>query len=290
MRCHDPYYVLPSKAAVKKIPVNCGRCPYCKKRRVCSWEFRLLQEEKRSFSSYFVTLTYDSRHIPLTAKRRTTLRKKDLQLFFKRLRKLQEDKIKYYAVGEYGSKNSRPHYHLIMFNVFDIEYIRQAWQAIEPNTGNKSQIGTIHIGDVNSNTIGYTLKYIDKITRIPEYKGDDRKPEFSLMSSKLGDNYLTDAAIKWHKADLSRMYVTLKDGIKIAMPKYYRDRIFTDDEKLQQREFLERLEVKEEAKLKAHFEKMYKNTTLTFDNYKETLKHGQYRKFYSPSNKRKESL
>jgi len=77
MRCHDPYYVLPNKAALKKIPVNCGRCPYCKKRRVCSWEFRLLQEEKRSFSSYFVTLTYDSRHIPITPKKRTTLRKKD---------------------------------------------------------------------------------------------------------------------------------------------------------------------------------------------------------------------
>jgi len=33
---------------------------------------------------------------------------------------------------------------------------------------------------------------------------------------------------KWHKSDLeNRMYVNLEDGKKIAMPRYYKDKIYT---------------------------------------------------------------
>ena len=48
------------------------------------------------------------------------LRKTDLQLFLKRLRyyvtkRLPKEKVRYYAVGEYGPVHFRPHYHLLLF-------------------------------------------------------------------------------------------------------------------------------------------------------------------------------
>lgn len=47
------------------------------------------------------------------------LRKHDLQLFFKRLRKnlsyYGEEKIRYFACGEYGPVHFRPHYHFLLF-------------------------------------------------------------------------------------------------------------------------------------------------------------------------------
>jgi len=52
------------------------------------------------------------------------------------------------------------------------------------------------------------------------------------MSKGLGKLYLTDKMIKWHKDDLeNRMYVPIKDGKKIAMPRYYKDKIYNEREK-----------------------------------------------------------
>ena len=48
----------------------------------------------------------------------------------------------------------------------------------------------------------------------------------------MGDNYLTENMIRWHKNDLTnRMYVPIKDGKKIAMPRYYKEKIYTMQEK-----------------------------------------------------------
>jgi hypothetical protein len=143
----------------------------------------------------------------------------------KRLRKLSNAKIKYYAVGEYGGETMRPHYHLIMFNA-NAEMVQRAW-ALDNKT-----IGHIHIGSVTEASIGYTLKYMTKQGKIPVHKNDDRQKEFSLMSKGLGSNYLTENMINWHKSDLNkRMYVPMKDNKKIAMPRYYKDKIYNEAEK-----------------------------------------------------------
>jgi hypothetical protein len=67
-------------------------------------------------------LTYDDEHLPPN----NSLLKKDLQKFFYKLRqKIKPIKIRYFAVGEYGSnKTKRPHYHIILFGYVpkDLEY------------------------------------------------------------------------------------------------------------------------------------------------------------------------
>lgn len=219
MACLTPFNVTNLKN--EQVPVPCGKCMECKKRRVSAWSFRLMQEYKVSQSAYFITLTYDTAHVPITNHGFMSLSKRDVQLFFKRLRKAhgQTSCIKYYAAGEYGEDTMRPHYHVILFNA-KIEKISPAWG-----------LGHVHYGQVTEASVGYTLKYICKDSIIPLHDRDDRQKEFPLMSKGLGKNYLTKAMIAWHKASPDRMYCNLLDGKKIAMPRYYKDKIYTDWER-----------------------------------------------------------
>lgn len=217
--------------------VPCGKCPKCIHTRVANWSFRLMQEYKYSLNAHFITLTYDTSYIPITSRGSLDLRKRDLQLFFKRLRKshvsLQKTvgnplygyPIKYFAVGEYGTKYWRPHYHVILYNA-DIELIQPAWAL------DNRKIGEVHYGEVNEASIGYTMKYLSKPKRVPLNSNDDRQPEFSLKSTGLGKGYLTKNMINWHLEDIEgRMYCNLPDGIKTSMPRYYKQRIYTDEQR-----------------------------------------------------------
>lgn len=222
MPCLTPFHVQTNKQQ-EKIPVPCGKCPECVKRKVSAWSFRLMQESRQSMSALFVTLTYDTQNVPISKKGFMNLNKRDVQLFFKRLRKVSEHKIKYYLAGEYGGRSFRPHYHIILFNA-TIENIEKSWM-----------LGSINYGDergVNEASCGYTLKYISKQKRIPLHANDDRQPEFALMSKGMGANYLTEAVIKYHKNDLlNNVNCKLKDGKIISMPRYYKDKIYSETER-----------------------------------------------------------
>lgn len=211
--CDTPFMLKNTNTGVS---VPCGKCPTCKARRASAWSFRLMQEEKVSTSAIFLTLTYDTSNVPITSKGYMSLRKSDLQKFFKLLRYYSINKIRYYAVGEYGGKTMRPHYHIILFNA-NYHDIGKAWK-----------IGSWHVGDVTGSSIGYTLKYISKSGKIPLHANDDRIPEFSHMSKGLGANYCTDAMQSWHYDDLAnRLYCVTDDGKKISMPRYYKQKMFT---------------------------------------------------------------
>lgn len=220
-QCISPFGVL-DKTTQMTFPVPCGKCYYCVQRKISEWSQRLMQEDKVSENARFVTLTYAPEHVPISEKRYMTLRKKDLQDFMKRLRYYSPKnvKIKYYAVGEYGSNGMRPHYHLILFNTQPI-HVEQAWL-----------FGSVFFGTVAAASVGYTLKYISKKGKIPMHSNDDRVPEFSLMSKKLGASYLTPAMKKWHEDDiLNRMYIAIEGGKKINMARYYKDKLYTKEQR-----------------------------------------------------------
>ena len=109
------------------ITVPCGHCIGCRLEYSRQWANRCLLELDYHSSAYFVTLTYDNSHVRRTlyadpdtgeAAEAYTLAKRDFQLFMKRLRKAFPDqKIRYFAAGEYGSETFRPHYHAILFGL-----------------------------------------------------------------------------------------------------------------------------------------------------------------------------
>ena len=109
------------------ISIPCGHCIGCRLKYSRIWADRCMVEASYHEDNVFLTLTYDNDHLPKpldyitdTGERKVSpvnpLEKRELQLFIKRLRKkFPEQRIRYFACGEYGGKTMRPHYHLILF-------------------------------------------------------------------------------------------------------------------------------------------------------------------------------
>ena len=223
--------------------VPCGRCIECMKARGQSWHLRLSTELKRSESAYFITLTYSEDSIPFSPNGLASLKYRDVQNFFKRLRRLHHGKpIKYFVAQEYGEKTHRPHYHAIIYNA-GIETIEQAWDK-----------GHCHFGEVNDKTIHYVLKYALKRATHWNKKvdpDDDRNVECARMSKGLGLNYLTPEMIKYHKENLKACGNYLSNNI--PLPRYYRDKIYTDPEKLARNRLLDPSEETFDKRSSPHF-------------------------------------
>lgn len=167
-----------------------------------------MQEYKGSYTAAFITLTYSAKYVPDDG-----VNKRHFQLFMKRLRKHSGDKLRYYAVGEYGTKTQRPHYHAIIFNyVGNEKFLEKIWPY-----------GIVHIGKVNEASIRYTTKYV--IQR-PENTPKGLAKPFSLMSRAygLGANYLTDEMVEWHRRN--KINYTIVQGQKGRLPRYYKDKIW----------------------------------------------------------------
>lgn len=210
MRCLHPIAMLLDG---KRQFVPCGKCNFCLEARRNDWSFRLRQELKVSVSSQFLTLTYNDEEIPYTPEGIQTLRKRDLQLFLKRLRKSASDsRLRYYAVGEYGTRTARPHYHVLLFNLLpsDSRFLETSWNC-----------GHLYSGTVTPASIHYVAKY--HVNAVGEF--GDRAPPFSIMSRKpgIGQNYL-ETHTRWH-LDGVRNY-TQVNGQIARLPRYYRDKIF----------------------------------------------------------------
>lgn len=229
MKCITPY-----RRVINGINTDlpCGKCYPCKQRRISDWSTRLHFEELYSQSAHFVTLTYNHENLKFFHSRRfASLCKRDLQLFFKRVRKRDKRSpemcrrypIKFLAAGEYGTKNKRPHYHAIIFNTTQ-ECIIDSWTiAGEP-------LGSVYFGQVTGASIAYTVGYIagNEANRghVSRYK---LQPQFLTFSKKLGAAYLRPAMVDYHCSPLQvehKCYVMV-DGRKCHMPRYYRDRLYS---------------------------------------------------------------
>lgn len=222
MRCPTPQTVYPhgnNKAEV----VPCGKCLACLKTKRDDWSFRLMQEYKVSDSAAFITLTYHSKYVPDYG-----VSKRHFQLFMKRLRKGYEQRIRYYAVGEYGTKTKRPHYHAIIFNVeLSIKSIEKYWP-----------FGIVHVGKVTEASIRYCTKYvIQRQDHMQSAVKGYAKP-FCLMSRAygLGAKYLTDGMMRFHRNakthweshPLDARNYTFIHGEKGKLPRYYKEKIWPD--------------------------------------------------------------
>lgn len=260
-----------------EIPVRCGKCDNCRGLNTAHWQFRLMQEEKRSLNALFVTLTYDTKHAVLSPSGLFTLDRKAIPSFIKRLRsftartdkgirefeqgkrkrrpKVQDNwlvgmpPIKYYGVGEYGHKFKRPHYHVIIFNAHE-DAVLNAWK-----------FGSVHIGKVSGASVGYTLKYIRKRTWEGCFEGDDREPVFALQSKNLGANYINERTRKFHESG-ENYYVALEGRI-IPMPRYYRERMISD-ETMEEVQLVaaKRNQQKNSITQEEYYEKVYENYAL----------------------------
>ena len=127
----------------------------------------------------FVTLTYDEQNLPRDDKGRGILVKKDLQDWLKRFRAaIDPVKIRFYGVGEYGDKNWRPHFHVLLFGVSPLcgPIVDRTWAK-----------GLVDIGTVTHDSASYVAGYtVKKMTASDDIRLEGRPPEFCRMSLRPG--------------------------------------------------------------------------------------------------------
>lgn len=232
------------------VEIPCGKCIGCRLAYSRQWADRCMLELQYHEQSWFVTFTYDDEHLPKNEVidpetgeifNNATLRKRDIQLFMKRLRKnyKYDNHIKYFFAGEYGSQTYRPHYHAILFglklddlklykqsedgyNYYNSEFLDKCWQ----------NQGHVVVGKVNWDTCAYTARYIMKkqYGQAAEiYERYNIQPEFTLMSRKpaIGRQYYEDFKNVIFNSDF--IYVGTEEGShSIRPPKYY-ERLFDID-------------------------------------------------------------
>lgn len=221
------------------VEIPCGQCIGCRLDYSRMWANRCLLELQYHKSSFFVTLTYDDEHLPLTffgepetgeAHPAATLRKADFQKFMKRLRRNTGQGLRFFAAGEYGSKTFRPHYHAIIFGLEldDLQVYKCSPQGFTYYTSETMQkawpLGFVVVGDVSWETCAYTARYICKKLKGQEsvfYDLHNIEPEFSLMSRKpgIGRQYFDDHPELFQYDFLN--VPTEKGGKKFRPPRYF---------------------------------------------------------------------
>lgn len=247
------------------LKVPCGGCLGCKLERSQVWAQRCIHEASLHPNNCFITLTYNNENLPENG----SINIKHPQKFMKDLRKKYVKKnpynlklapqthaywqfkygIRFYLCGEYGDKNRRPHYHLILFNhVFKDQIFWQNSNGI-PLYRSKElesiwQNGFSSIGEVTHQSAAYVARYIlKKITgdclenpankfyrhyeQINKTTGliTDLKPEFTNMSRKpgIGRNWYIKNKKDIYNNDT--LYIKNRKGkiVPAKIPKYYDD-------------------------------------------------------------------
>lgn len=149
--------------------------------------------------TWWTTLTYNDDFLPtyfvhpdtgeIFEHEQGTLDPYQFELFIKRLRKALPPKtFRFFAVGEYGERTNRPHYHFCIFGYG--EEIQPLLESRWTDPVSKFSLGMVDrrkCGPITTQnaryTCGYTLK---KLTKINDPRLEGRYPEFIRHSKGIG--------------------------------------------------------------------------------------------------------
>lgn len=219
----------PIKLKLFDIEVPCRKCLACRIAHSKEWAIRLQHEGGYWERKSFVTFTYSDDKLPPGG----SLVKADLQKAMKRLRWDWKEKLKYFAVGDYGDLMGRPHFHVILFGMDDedhqlhprIKYLAEKGPLVDA-----WGMGNVYIGNVTAASIRYVTDYVFKAfngEKAKEVYGN-KLPPFKLVSKGMGlswvnqnQQYLQDNIIK----------LTVR-GKNNPIPRYYLDKMLLDKDEL----------------------------------------------------------
>lgn len=225
----------------RPIELPCGKCVGCRERRARDWALRCVHEASMHQHNSFITLTYRDECIPDGR----LLRLRDLQLFFKRLRK-RVGRFRYFACGEYGSRNLRPHYHALVFGqdfcadrvqVQERPYPRFFSAVLEETWG----LGRTDVGSVTYESAAYVARYVHKGSAAGARPGgsgeQDPKgvdcltgetvPEFLVMSrgGRGGEGGIGTPWLKRFHRDVYPSDEVVHDGFPYPVPRFYDEKV-----------------------------------------------------------------
>ena len=204
------------------VPVSCGHCIECRKKKAREWKLRLLEEVRAHTDALFITLTLSNKSLKeLTEKGCTTDNEKAakaVRLWLDRVRKSKGHSIKHWLITELGEENNRIHIHGIL------------WNCTKEDV-NKWQYGFTYIGKyVNDRTMKYITKYMLKMNP----KDRTYTPKI-MCSSNIGLAYMyrEETIEKNFYKPNGETDETYRDrqGTKCILPDYWRHKIYTEEER-----------------------------------------------------------
>lgn len=220
-RLHYDSYVLahgqPPTDLEIKIP--CGRCMGCLKSLAQEWRVRLLYENRYGGHKgcLFVTLTISPEYYEHFKTKKDSA--KYFRDFIDRLRYYTPNRRspKRFFISELGESTQRLHFHGLVWDVDQPEYIlRRTWKY---GFSTWSRVRS-------ARAITYTTSYFTK------FAGKFHKP-FLFVSPGLGAGYAGDSRwLAWRKSKSSvdRLLTCDFNGVPYRLPTYLRKKIFTTGE------------------------------------------------------------
>ena len=228
------------------VPVGCGKCIECRKQYSRSWQVRLLEEVRENKNGKMVTLTFSTESLielekEISKKIKIEGYERDNQIctlavrrFLERWRKKHKKSVKHWLITELGhGKTEHVHIHGIIWTNEKNEEIQKHWKY-----GNAT-IGNGKINFVNEQTVNYITKYVTKT--------DDKHEEYKpiiLTSKGIGKGYIEREKNKHkYKKNKTDEAYRNRQGYKMNMPIYYRNKIYSEEEK--EKLWIEKLDKKE---------------------------------------------
>lgn len=211
----------------KYVPIGCGECIECRKQKAQQWRVRLSEEIKVNKYAYFVTLTFSNESLQELCNvaeqpESNAVATLAVRRFLERYRKKYKVSLRHWLITELGHENTeRIHLHGIIFREKPItnDELQDIWKY-----------GKTDIGEYcNLQTINYIVKYVTKIDK------DHKNFKAAIICSPgIGENFVktyeAKNKYKYIKGESDESY-TLQNGTKVALPIYYRNKLYTDEER-----------------------------------------------------------
>lgn len=256
---------------LKAVPIGCGRCMECRKQEARKWQVRLLEDVRHNKNGKFVTLTFSDESIKELTKEISNKKTKKIigtkqyvdkngklkkrytyeiietevtyingyetdnaiakiavRKFLERWRKKHKTSARHWLITELGHQGTENiHLHGIIWTNEDMKEIEKHWKYGYVWTGEEDANGKI-TNYVNEETVNYLTKYVHK----QDFKYTEYKPKV-LTSAGIGAGYLerTDWLKNKYIEGKTKEYWKSRTGHKIAMPNYWRNKIYSEDER-----------------------------------------------------------
>ena len=206
------------------VTAACGKCLECRQQKQRQWLVRMSEELRQEPNAYFITLTIDDKSYSELSNiyniiDDNEIATKAIRLCLERIRKQTGKSIKHWFITELGhEKTERLHLHGIVWGIGTDKLITDKWKY-----------GITYTGFfVNEKTINYITKYMTKV--------DEDHPNFIgkvLCSKGIGTGYTKRIEAKKHiyKKGETIEHYRLRNGSKINLPIYYRNQLFTEEER-----------------------------------------------------------
>lgn len=156
------FFKRPQHTTYTEMQLPCGYCILCREEQSRQWAVRIHHETQCHQANCFVTLTYRDECLPEYG----SLNYSHLHLWWRKMRR-RFPGVRKYAVGEYGDKSDRPHYHVCVFGEAFLEnriVMREQPHLLwtSPLANELWGLGNVMVGDLNYQTAQYTAGYMAK--------------------------------------------------------------------------------------------------------------------------------